>query len=513
MKKQILFYILAITSMIAGCTRDNLVIRQEQPAAATIMGHGKMYHTLRVMPDSNGKALSADFMERWKQAVGNVKAKVSRQLKGFLLRFEDAQNLTLNFSWQIPGGDEVTGIFTYHYSTDAQQNISLQFVSADENAQTIAKAIEPITVNYFEKYSFSIGWIDDKIPESQNILAAYYRTDDAGSYFYGVPGVHKNSAAVVPDPPLHFNLGIAPKPFAGLKLSGNGQLSDDFRSHWQATYDALQQNGGRTLEFLTFIFITETELTATFDYKTSSGSNAQAVITYAYSFNQEGELQLSFQSANGNGTALASSLQPISSYLENNRFVMDWIDDRIPGSRETIAAWYTVDDASSFLHGDLQKLLPLYMDMGFGKSFSSLNVTPETPQAPLSPDFAQRWSDAKDSLFNIGGAGRRLRSFTIRFISATQLTITFSYGLSSGSTATGMFTYSFLLDQQGLLKLTTMDAKNANANLIQPAVEPVLEKYFAQHYFKIDWFNPEHTLAAYYRADEPGTYFFGAIGN
>lgn len=474
----------------------------------------KKYSSLNVTPEILNKALSSDFVQVWNDAKSEMLRLGGRTLKSFVIKFKDETQLDLAVQYRLPGDIDVEAIFNYNYEIDAQGNLSISYVSADQNAETIAIAIQPLKENYLEKYKFKIDWIDDKIPGSREILAAYYRSDAPSSYFYGVIGVKETGEIVIEDHPIYKQIGYNQK-FTGISVAPETytkKISADFFSRWNTAKEALNASSGRKLNSFDIKFINATQLTITFAYNPAGNpGTALGVFTCSYEMSAEGYLQnIVVTGKNANATAIEPSVSALlTDYLFKHRFRVDWIEDQLPGTRGSMAAYYPVDKPASFFYGNLI-YVPLYQEMGFGKKYTTLTVIPEDGAGLISDDFLGRWNTSKSNL--LANGGRQLQSFVLRFTSNTQLTVTYSYLTSAGGAVTALFTYSYVIDSQGLLKLTYL-SRNANGNVVAPSIVTLTDDYMHAHQFKIDWLAGSQTIAAYYRADAPVSYFYGVIGN
>ncbi|WAC40391.1 hypothetical protein [Pedobacter sp. SL55] len=159
--------------------------------------------------------------------------------------------------------------------------------------------------------------------------------------------------------------------------------------------------------------------------------------------------------------------------------------------------------------------IPLYYQMGaVPKMYNKMAVTPETQQA-MSTEFKTKWDKAVADLELIGG--RRLRSFDLNFISDNQLTITYSYTLTTGGLARAVVYYNYVVDNRGYLQISYA-SRDANGRVIAPGIFPIQEDYLERYKFRIDWIEdkiPGSTgkTAAYYKDGDATSYFYGSIIN
>jgi len=500
---------------VLGCKKNNEVVEVDNmPLYQQIGAIPKKYSSLNVTPGTLNKSLSADFVQVWNQTKADMKELGGRELTGFVIKFKTATELDVVIDYSLPGDIKSEAIFNYTYTVDAQGNTSLTYVGANQNAENIISAMQALKENYLERYKFKIDWIDDKLPGSKEILAAYYRSDKPDSYFYGVIGVKEVGANAVEDYPIYKQIGFDKK-FTGINVTPETytlKISDDFFERWNEAKTAIFAIGERKLNSFDIKFISATQLTINFYYNPSgSTGTATATFTCSYNISTEGYLEsIVVTGKNANANVVEPGLTGLlTDYLLKHKFRVDWIEDKLPGTRGTVAAYHPVDEPSSFFYGNLI-YVPLYQQMGYGKKYSSLTVTPEESTSMISDDFLNRWTSSKTNLFANGS--RQLKSFVLKFTSATQLNITYTYLTSAGGTATAQFVYSYVLDSQGLLKLTYV-SRNANGTVIAPSIIPLTDDYLHTYQFKLDWLAGSQTLAAYYRADAPVSYFYGVIGN
>jgi len=188
-KNQHYIYLLLIVQVIfiASCKKksnepeviDNSPLYQQ-------LGYGKKYTSLTVNPMYDTAKVSEDFITRWNTAKQNLLVNYGgRQLQSFEVRFTSETQLTVRVAYRSDTGI-ATAIYTYNYTMDGQGNILLTRTATNTNASNLAPYITTIISGYLETYQFKPDWIEDKFENTKGTVAAFYRTDDPDSYFYGV---------------------------------------------------------------------------------------------------------------------------------------------------------------------------------------------------------------------------------------------------------------------------------------------------------------------------------------
>ena len=157
---------------------------------------------------------------------------------------------------------------------------------------------------------------------------------------------------------------------------------------------------------------------------------------------------------------------------------------------------------------------PLHQQTGFGKKYTTITITPLYSTDQASPAFQDLFMEARENLYAKYG-GRQLESFEIVFSSATQLIVRIYYRADTGI-ATATYTYTFRLSDSGLLSLLDLEATNTNGTNLKPYITGFLEGYLQAYTFRLDWIEDKipgsrGTLAAFYRSDDPSSYFYGTI--
>ncbi|WAC40392.1 hypothetical protein [Pedobacter sp. SL55] len=455
MKKILTNIIILLLLLGTSCKKEVKTELEMVPLAPQMGALPFKYTSINVTPAKATKAASADFQQRWNTAKSELSKIGGRSLERFFIKYVDETTLSITFYYLTTGGDLTAATFKYNYTLNAERAFKLALIGSDENAKTIKNSLSSLTTDYLEKYEFKPTWIEDKIKGSYELLGAFYRTDDTASYFYGLVGVLDQANDTSDDAPLYTQIGVSKK-FQSIEITPETTLdlqSSDFKARWLLAKERLLLNGGRQLKSYAINIISGTQLTIVVTYLTSAGATVSGTFTYNYQFSDRGYLTLSLFSKNANANAIEPSLVSVlDEYIHAHPFRIDWFDNVIPGSKGNIAVLYNNNDPTSYFYGNLIAI-PLYTEIGFGKKYTTLTVLPETDNAALSSDFLTRWNLAKNTLYNNGGS-RQLRSFAMRFTSASQLTLTFTYLTSTGSNTTGVFNYTYTISNQGLLKLT-----------------------------------------------------------
>lgn len=149
------------------------------------LGFGKKYTSLTVNPMYDTAKVSQDFISRWNTAKQNLLVNYGgRQLQSFEVRFTSETQLAIRVAYKSDSGI-ATAIYTYNYTMDAQGNIVLTRTATNTNATNLAPYITDVIADYIETYQFKPDWITDKFENSKGTIAAFYRTDEPSSYFYG----------------------------------------------------------------------------------------------------------------------------------------------------------------------------------------------------------------------------------------------------------------------------------------------------------------------------------------
>lgn len=187
MNKKISTLLCIMLCMVLGsCKKDK---KQEEVIDNSPLyqqfGFGKKYTTLTVNPMYDTENVSEDFIQRWNIAKQNLLVNYGgRQLQSFELRYISATQLTIRVSYRSDTGIAV-GIYTYNYTASDEGNITLSRATTNTNALNLSPYITAVFRDYIEAYQFKPDWIADKFPNSKGSIAAFYKSDDPDSYFYG----------------------------------------------------------------------------------------------------------------------------------------------------------------------------------------------------------------------------------------------------------------------------------------------------------------------------------------
>ncbi|WAC40394.1 hypothetical protein [Pedobacter sp. SL55] len=171
--------------LFTACKKKQETEPEDNSPVAQQMGFNKKYTSLTVTPLSATESASQDFLNRWYTARSNTYTNAAgRQIDSFVIRFISENQLTMTLSYRFDTGI-ATALFTYDYVRDADGNITMSLSATNTNADTLAPYLTTLTTDYLSKYKFKIDWITDKLPNSKPLIAAFYRTDNVDSYFYG----------------------------------------------------------------------------------------------------------------------------------------------------------------------------------------------------------------------------------------------------------------------------------------------------------------------------------------
>lgn len=134
------------------------------------------------------------------------------------------------------------------------------------------------------------------------------------------------------------------------------QSSPAFQDLFWAVRENLQVNyGGRQVESFEIVFVSDTSVTLRVLYRSDTGI-ATATYTYTFTWDAGGLLTLSDLAAtNTNGTNLQPYIEDLlTGYLGTYQFRAGWIEDKLPGSKGSLAAFYRADDPSDFFYGTIK---------------------------------------------------------------------------------------------------------------------------------------------------------------
>lgn len=139
-------------------------------------------------------------------------------------------------------------------------------------------------------------------------------------------------------------------------LQDTDQQSPAFQAMFWNVRENLRINyGGRQVEGFDIQFTAENTITLRVYYRSDTGI-ATATYTYQYSWDAEGLITLTDLTAtNANGTNLQPYIgELLNDYLGGHSFRMGWIEDKLPGTKGTVAAFYRSDDPTDFFYGTIK---------------------------------------------------------------------------------------------------------------------------------------------------------------
>jgi len=158
-------------------------------------------------------------------------------------------------------------------------------------------------------------------------------------------------------------------------------------------------------------------------------------------------------------------------------------------------------------------VIPLRTLFGYAKDYSIIEFDPTKMSDNLSPDFYNRFYQAKAGLAAVGNnAGRNLVNVYFIFTSRNEITIRYRYHNTAGTYYNADYLYDATIDPSGIVSLV-LKSQNGNANTAGPGIV-ALTDYFKNNTFKIDWVaDPASTspLGGLYKAGDTTSFFYGSL--
>lgn len=307
-------------TLVPGGIYPTLPLREQ-------LGGDNYYNTITLDPLYPG--LPQDILDRWNSAAQQLSDLGGRMLHSFSLRFTTG-NTVEAVAWYFSGSGKAQAVWTYTLETDENGTGRFVFVSGNTNANTLRSGMQPLLEDYLEKHEFRVNWVDQSIAPARDsgYIGGIFRTDDAGSYIFGMLSSVETVDAVswpFPSSPAIIDLfgrQGAPNYTSILIDPADAAQSQDFKTRWENSRAAVVLIGGRKIHKMLISFDADFNAAKVLIYYyTSANGKVLARYDYQARIDHNGVLKLSYLTQTANGNALRPGVgQLIDSYFNTLEF-------------------------------------------------------------------------------------------------------------------------------------------------------------------------------------------------
>ncbi len=369
-----------ICFMVGACApeREAFPLPEDKPQGPV---GDRLYEVLR-NPASDYNAIAIDplhpdlpddFMQRWQQAVENVRTWVlngtdGRELHSMLIHFGEDDVVTVAAYYNVRStSPQALATWTYNMHLDEDGIGKLEFVQQNGNGSNLAPQIMDVLAYFLEDYTFKVDWVDEETaqhPDPAVKLGGFFRTDNNASYVFGklvkVNTLNITSWPLPTTPSLDRFFKIAnpidQQYYTSVLVDPDDEMSSPaFKALWGDVRTSLKSSGNREISHFKWVFDSRFErMRMTIYYLTSTGAKTGTFYRYVPVMDYEDGIRFIFNSEDGNG-ALIRDARLMDDFIESHRFVMTETTSA-PSGNDTYVTFTSTTDPSLYFSGKMGNL-------------------------------------------------------------------------------------------------------------------------------------------------------------